>query len=211
MSSTQGGGVSLNKVTLTKAKPTVSLAKPASAGGLLRVNLNWNARPVAKGLFRRSEPSIDLDLGALYEYTDGSKGAVQALGNGFQDKHGFGGGPIVRLDADDRSGTSTDGENLFIDLGRLDRIRRVLVYAFIYEGAPNWAAADGVVTIFPAAGPAIEVRLDESTPGRSMCGIALLENSGGDLSIRREVRYVGGHRDLDDAFGWGLQWEAGRK
>ena len=77
------GPVSLSKVTLTKAAPTVSLSKQGSTGGMLRVNLNWNARPTGGsggGFFKRTSGgggAIDLDLGCLYEFTDGTKGAVQ--------------------------------------------------------------------------------------------------------------------------------------
>ncbi len=203
------------KVSLTKAAPTVSLTKQGSASGTLRVNLNWNARPpqMAKGLFGRSQSAaIDLDLGCLYEYADGSKGAVQALGNAFNDRHTYSHGPICRLDADDRSGMSTGGENLFVELAYAAEIRRVLVYAFIYEGSPNWAEANAVVTLFPVTGPQIEVRLDEHDPQSRMCAIAMLDNRSGQLDVRREVRYVHGmQKALDEAFGWGMQWKAGRK
>src|SRR3954447_1971345 len=92
-----GGAVNLSKVTLTKSAPAVSLTKQGSAGGVLRVNLNWNARPAgqpaAGGFLKRlagaaaGGGAIDLDLGCLYEYADGSKGVVQALGNAFRDVH----------------------------------------------------------------------------------------------------------------------------
>jgi tellurite resistance protein TerA len=212
----QGTPVSLSKVTLTKAAPSVSLTKQGSAGGMLRVNLNWNARPAGAqsgGFFKRMAGggAIDLDLGCLYELTDGSKGVVQALGDAFRGQHFAGRDPICWLDGDDRSGANSAGENLFVNLAHLDKIQRIMVFAFIYEGVPNWAAADGVVTLFPAAGPQIEVRLDEHRAGASMCGIAMLENAGGELSVRREVRYVGGHQDLDRAYGWGMRWTAGSK
>src|SRR6478672_10436858 len=71
--------VSLSKVRLTKAAPTVSLAKHGGARGMLQVNLNWDARPPAKGLFKKTI-QLDLDLGCLYEFADGTKGVVQALG-----------------------------------------------------------------------------------------------------------------------------------
>jgi tellurite resistance protein TerA len=209
--------VSLNKVTLTKSAPTVSLTKQGSAGGVLRVNLNWNSRPSGApsggGLFKRRSGSgaIDLDLGCLYEYSDGSKGVVQALGNTLRDKNPFGPDPICWLDGDDRSGTNSDGENLFVNLAHIDAIRRILVFAFIYEGAANWAAADGVVTLFPVSGPQVEVRLDEHRAGSGMCGIAMLENVGGELSVRREVHYTSGHQQLDRAFNWGMRWAAGKK
>jgi tellurite resistance protein TerA len=210
----QGGGVSLSKVTLTKSAPSISLTKGAT-GGQLRVNLQWSTGAAApkKGLFSRltgGGGGIDLDLACLWEFTDGSKGVVQALGNAFQAP--YQGAPIIRLDGDDRSGSAAAGENMFIDLSRVDEIRRILVFAFIYEGVPNWASADGVVTLYPAAGPEIEVRLDEADTGSPTCVIALLENKGGQLTVRREVRYIrGGQADVDAAYGWGMKWAPGRK
>src|SRR6266702_3017141 len=202
--------VSLSKVTLTKATPTVSLTKQGATTGMLRVNLNWTPGG-GGGRFRRS-PAIDLDLGCLYEFTDGRKGVVQALGNSFSASPTGVGASVIRLDGDDRSGTNSDGENLFIDLAYTGSIRRILVFAFIYEGVPNWAAADGVVTLFPVSGPQIEVRLDDARNGARICGVAMLESNGTDLSVRREVNYVnGGQSALDRAYGWGLSWTPGRK
>lgn len=195
-------------VKLTKSAPTVSLSKTS---GVLRVNLNWNARPAGKtGLFKRAT-QLDLDLGCLFEFADGSKGVVQALGNSFTAPRGVP-NPIIRLDGDDRSGSNTAGENLLVDLGQLAAIKRILVFAMIYEGAANWAAADGVVTLYPATGAPIEVRLDEPRDGVRMCAIAMLEQSGSELSVRREVRYVDGNQQtLDQTYGWGLTWSPGRK
>lgn len=206
--------VSLSKVTLTKASPTVSLTKQSS--GLLRVNLNWNARPEGSGggggLFKRPTAAIDLDLGCLYEFTDGTKGVVQALGNAFTAMPKGSSARVIWLDGDDRSGATSGGENLFIDLAFAAQIRRVMVFALIYEGVANWAAADAVVTLFPASGPEIEVRLDEPRPKARICGIAMLEQSGGTLSVRREVNYIEGTQStLDRAYGWGMNWSAGRK
>lgn len=206
------GGVSLSKVTLTKSAPSVSLTKQGAAGGQLRVNLQWSAgEQQSRGLFgKRRGAAIDLDLACLWEFSDGSKGVVQALGNAFQAP--YHGRPIIRLDGDDRSGAAVGGENMFIDLSRVDEIRRILVFAFIYEGVPNWASADGVVTLYPASGPEIEVRLDEPDPSSPTCVIAMLENTGGDLVVRRELRYIrGGQADVDAAYGWGMEWARGRK
>ncbi|MDT7552924.1 MAG: tellurite resistance protein TerA [Pseudonocardiales bacterium] len=206
------GGVSLSKVTLTKSAPSVSLTKRGAVGGQLRVNLQWSAgAPQRKGLFgRTSGGGIDLDLACLWEFSDGTKGVVQALGNAFQAP--YRGTPIIRLDGDDRSGSNTGGENMFIDLARLSEIRRILVFAFIYEGVPNWASADGVVTLYPTDSPEIEVRLDEADTNSPTCAIAMLENKGGELVVHREVRYIrGGQADLDRAYGWGMEWARGRK
>lgn len=207
--------VDMSKVTLTKASPTVSLSKSAAAGGIMRVNLNWTARPAGSGggflkKLMGASSAIDLDLACLYELADGSKGVVQALGDSLATNPGP--TPVVRLDGDDRSGTNTEGENLFVDLSQLAKLKRVLVFAFIYEGVPNWASADAVVTLHPPAGPPVEVRLDEHSANASMCAVAMLENVGGELVVRREVRYFSrGHTELDETYGWGLRWERGRK
>jgi len=205
--------VSLSKVTLTKAAPSVSLTKQGSAGGTLRVNLNWNARPSEpRGFFRKAEPTLDLDLGCLYEFTDGSKGVVQALGNTFVATDRLSRAQIIRLDGDDRSGSVAGGENLLIDLAHVDKIKRILVFALIYEGAANWAAADGVATLYPVHGPSVTIRLDDPRDGARICAIAMLEGRGGAVQVRREINYInGGQRALDQAYGWGMQWAAGRK
>ena len=204
---------STGKVILTKAAPTVSLTKGA-AGGTMRVNLNWDARPAGGGggLFRKAPPPLDLDLGCLYEFTDGTKGVVQALGNAFVAQPFGMSEPIIRLDGDDRSGSVSGGENLSVNLAHLAKIRRVLVFALIYEGAANWAAAQGVVTLYPTNGQQIVVNLDDPRDGARICAIAMLENTGTDLVVRREVNYInGGQRALDEAYGWGMRWTAGRK
>jgi len=210
---TGGGGVSLSKVTLTKAAPSVSLAKGSGASGQMKVNLSWNPRPEGAGggggflkKLAGGNRGIDLDLGCLYELNDGKKGVVQALGNAFGSLDRP---PYVQLDGDDRTGGG--GENMTINLDRLSEIRRILVFAFIYEGVPAWDKADGVVTLHPQGSAPIEVRLDESS-GSRMCAIALLEANGGQLSVRREVQYIQGAQDaLDRAYGWGMDWSPGRK
>jgi tellurite resistance protein TerA len=202
-------------VILTKAQPTVSLAKQDVRGGNLRVNLNWTARPSGGGgLLRRMAGSgaIDLDLGCLYEFADGSKGVVQALGNAFSAAPQGDSRPLIVLDGDDRSGAAAGGETLNIDLDRASAIRRILVFALIYEGTPSWAEANAVVTWYPVGAPPVVVALDEHDPRSRMCAIAMLDNSAGQLDLRREVRYVQGtQRALDEAYGWGMQWRAGRK
>jgi tellurite resistance protein TerA len=199
-------------VVLTKGAPTVSLAK--NTGGILRVNLNWNARPAgeARGLFRKADPALDLDLGCLYEFTDGTKGVVQALGNSFTAFDGANSNPVIRLDGDDRSGSVSGGENLLVDLTQLPAIRRILVFALIYEGAANWAAAAGVATLYPASGSSITINLDDPRDGARICAVAQLVGEAGELIVKREVNYInGGQRALDEAYGWGMRWTAGRK
>lgn len=201
-----GSPVSLSKLSLTKQGERVDLTK--GGGGDIRVNLNWNqGSGQKKGLFRKGG-GIDLDLGCLFEFESGDKGGVQALGNNFGSLTSP---PWIHLDADDRTGQVSGGENMTISGNPGIPFRRILVFAFIYEGVPNWAQADAVVTLTPPSGPQVEVRLDEHS-GLGTCAIALLEaTSGGGLSVSRQVRYFGDMRQADEHYNWGLQWRSGRK
>ncbi len=142
---------------------------------------------------------IDLDLGCLYELADGRKGVIQALGNAFGSLDAP---PWILLDGDDRTGKVTGGENMSINLSQPGRFRRVLIFAMIYEGAPNWAAVDGVVTLTLANGQPVEVKLDDAGVGSRMCAVAQLVDAGGDLILQREVQL---HRGRPGRPGQGLR------
>lgn len=198
--------VNLSKVTLDKSRSTISLEKTTAGFGEIRVNLNWN-RGSGGGFFSRNK-AIDLDVGCLFELQDGYKGAVQALGNAFGDLENE---PYIRLMGDDRTGSVAGGEWLHINGKKWNEIRRILIYAFIYEGAPDWKATDGVVTIHIPGQPDIEVRLNEEGGRAGMCAIATLENDNGAVKVSRRVDFHRGHRDMDQAYGWGMRWAAGSK
>ena len=221
--------VSLSKITLEKRGDKISLEKTGSRGfGRTRVNLKWdqNAAPAPveskkQGLLgrmlgsasTRASQGIDLDLGCFFELADGTPGGVQALGESWGS---FNQPPYVQLDSDDRSGTSTDGENLFINGDQFQQLTRVLISTCIYDGAPNWAATKGVVTIEVPGRAPVEVRLDNGT-NASMCAIAMIENNGGNLQITKLVEYfehVGRksiHQQVSERFGFGLRFKSGSK
>lgn len=207
--------VNLNKIELTKKGQSINLTKTTQSLGEILVNLNWNQHTQPKkagflsSLLGKTQSDIDLDLGCLYELTDGSVGCVQALGNAFGNLQQP---PYVELDGDDRTGTVSTGENLRINGNQLPAIKRVLVYAFIYEGVTNWSQADGVVTLTYNTGPSIEVKLTNAVNHNAMCAIAMIENDNNQtFKVERLVEYFSGHRDMDRAYSFGLQWQAGRK
>ncbi|WP_419875274.1 TerD family protein [Candidatus Pristimantibacillus sp. PTI5] len=201
--------ISLSKISLKKRGDVINLQKGAGALGEIVVNLNWNQKKASTGFFGRSSGGVDLDVGCLYELKNGMKGSVQALGNSFGD---FSRPPYVSLDGDDRTGSITTGENLRINGNKVSEIKRVVIYAYIYEGATNWAEAAGVVTISQSGGPDIEVRMDEHNNRKGMCAIAMIENVNDQtFSIQRLVQYFSGHRELDEAYSWGLRWVQGSK
>lgn len=186
----------------------VNLEKRGTTLGEVHINLNWS-QPVKKGFFAPKPQPIDLDLGCLYELKDGTKGCVQALGNNFGS---LSNPPYISLDGDDRSGSNAAGENLRVNGKMLSKIRRILVYTFIYEGAANWSEAKGVVTVKCPGSQDIIVRMDEYNATQTMCAIALLENNNDEtFSIEKIVRFFGGHEAMDRAFGWGLRWVPARK
>ncbi|MGW0476684.1 TerD family protein [Streptomyces coeruleorubidus] len=212
--------VRLTKVTLTKAAPSVSLTKQGGTSGALHVNLNWQVRKQFSGWSSKfgrpaaMHSGLDLDLCALYELTDGSKGVVQALGNAFGALHQP---PYIHLDGDDRTGAVSTGENLTVNLDHKNDFRRILVFVTIYEGARSFADLNATVTLRPQHGAPIDFSLDECTVPSPVCALALITNTGGDLVVQREARYlvpergVSPQRTVDYAYGWGMNWTPGRK
>ncbi len=209
---TSSGSVNLGKITLDKKGQSVSLEKrPSGAFGSVVINLNWSRQePQRRGLFggRSSGTGVDLDLGCLFQLRSGQVGGVQALGNAWGS---FTSPPYILLSGDDRSGAVSEGENMRLNGDKFNEIKRVLVFAFIYEGAPNWSSTDGVVTVsVPGEGP-IVVRLDNARNDRGMCAVAMIENEDGRFKVTKLAEYFKDHRDMDQAYSFGLRYKAGSK
>jgi tellurite resistance protein TerA len=218
-------------VELTRRHPVVSLTKQGAATGNLRINLSWSMRtsdsvswnPHRGSWLRRQlqifkpEPvqaagpamvNVDLDLACLYELTDGTKGVVQPLGDFLGDLDAA---PWIQMSGDDRFGGSS-GETLYINFDKRDEFKRLLVFVYIYDGTPAFDRTHAKVEIFPTSGPRIEIPLNERHPQARSCAVVLIENKKGELTVRREVKYVYGFQaELDRLYGWGLQWGRGYK
>ncbi|MEU5544762.1 TerD family protein [Streptomyces sioyaensis] len=223
--------VRLTKVTLTKAAPAVSLTKQGGTSGAMRVNLNWSSgtagKRLGKTLGRKAmqamgargallPPSgeLDLDLCALYELTDGAAGVIHPLGNNFGSLHAP---PYIQLDGDDRTGAVTAGENLTINLDHQARIKRILIFVTVYAGARSFEGLNATVTLQPQYGAPVDFSLDACTVPSNVCALALITNTGSELVVQREARYlvpapgVSPQRTVDQAYGWGLDWSPARK
>ncbi len=196
------------KVELRKGQK-INLTKKGAPLGEIVINLNWSQPAQSTGFFSRfMNKGIDLDLACLYELKDGSIGAIQALGNHFGNLNGA---PYIALDGDDRTGSIAAGENLRVNGKFLSKIRRILVFTFIYEGAANWEEAKGVVTVKCPGSPELIVRMDEYGSSKHTCAIALLENVGETFSVEKIVRFYRDSQEMDNDFDWGLRWTVGRK
>lgn len=218
-----------NAIELTKRRTHVSLTKQGAATGHLRINLSWRMRtsdlggPQRESLLRhplkalkppevvghtQSMVDVDLDLGCLYELQDGTKGVVQSLGGLLGDVNAP---PYVKLSGDDRFG-SASGETMYINLDQREQIKRLLIFAYIYDQTPAFDRTHAVVTLYPSSGPRIEIGLDERHPQARSCAVVLIENVKNEIVVRREVRFVYGFQaELDRLYGWGLQWGRGFK
>ena len=185
---------------------TLRLQQGAGASGEILINLNWVQTESSSWFGRKG---IDLDLGCLFELSNGLKGAVQALGESFGS---FNRPPYIILDGDDRTGTIATGENLRINSRYLSEIKRIVIFALIYEGVANWSQAGAVVTISQQGGPEIKVKLDGHNNDKGMCAIAMLHSQpDGSFLVERLVEYFSGHEELDQHYHWNLRWEHGSK
>jgi len=195
--------ISLSKgegITLSKEQG-LTLDKADSYSGELRINLNWS-QPKESW-----KPGIDLDLCCLYEMKNGSKGSVQALGNLFGSLNEP---PYLKLDGDDRTGGVAEGENILLNMDKVQYIKRLLVFAHIYSGTPDWKTANPVVTLKCPGHRDIIVTMDAfgSSTDR-ICAIALLENyNDKTFKLSKQIRFFFNHQAMDDGFAWGLRWVA---
>ncbi|MDM8538688.1 stress response protein [Desulfobacterales bacterium HSG17] len=201
-----------SKVTL-KAKGDSFAIKAKAVSGELLINLNWNQHPQGekKGFFSKilgGGEAIDLDLGCLFEMQNNIKGALQPLGNSFGS---FNQPPYIFHLGDDRTGALSAGENMKINLAHISQLKRVLIFTYIYEGVPNWASTDAVVTINVPGQPVLEVPMGSLMDSRNFCAIAMLDFRGTDINVTKLVSFHKGHPECDREYGWGMKWVAGSK
>jgi len=207
-----------SKVTLKGKGDSFQLKSKGGAGaGELLINLNWNQNPQGQkpsGLLSKilgggkSGGAVDLDLGCLFDMKMGIKGAIQPLGKSFGN---FDLPPYILHLGDDRTGAWAQGENMKINLAKIDQLNRVLIFTYIYEGVPNWASTDGIVTVKVPGQPVLEVPMGSQMDSRPFCAIAMLDFIGTDIKVTKLVSFHNGHPDCDQMYGWGLKWVAGKK
>ncbi|WP_293913752.1 TerD family protein [Deinococcus sp.] len=213
--------ISLTKITLEKSGQSARISLQKAGTQRVHVNLNWESRgggaapaPTSGGFLGKLLGSLtaggagkaaDLDLGCMFELSSGEVGVIQALGGNFG---ASGQPPFIKLDQDDRTGAVAGGENLYIE--RPDLVRKVLIFAFIYEGAGNFSEVGGRLSFTDPQGN--EIKMNLSNPASlPFCAVALVQAHGGELVITKEEKYFPGHRQCDEAYGFGFNWKAGRK
>lgn len=152
---------------------------------------------------------VDLDLGCLYELQSGARGAIQAFGDRFGK---FDEPPFITLSGDDRSGDRKGEDEFLVINGRhWPDIKRVLLYAYIYQGAPDWYNVHPHIEVRVPGEPAMGVTPSLHDGTLPVCAVATLENIRDGIKMTAAIEYFAGHAEMDRAFGYGLHWEEGVK
>ncbi len=180
----------------------------------LEVDLSWDHRHHHRGIMGKvlslfGQGRVDLDLGCLYELQDGKKGCLQAFGNLFGN---YDASPFISHSGDERAGTAPGAdESISINGAHWSDIKRVLVYAYIYEGVPDWQSLRIECTLRHGDAEAVQMRLSEDRDHLPICALVMLENDGGAVKLTRCAEYFHGHPELDRAYGFGMNWQEGSK
>ena len=215
-----GGEAPFSRIGMSEADSEVSLTRQGAVAGTLRVNLRWNPAATAgggrRGLLGRRDTTarpvpagtVDLDLGCLYQFTDGQRGVIQAVGQRSGD---YARPPYIRLDRDDRFGSEA-GENLFINMEHNNHFERILIFVMVKSGTDDLTSCNTSVTFYPTAGPALEVPLTGPTglAKTHSCAVAQIRRQGPEIVVHPELKYFTGYQsEIDTAFNWGLRWGTG--
>jgi tellurite resistance protein TerA len=176
----------------------------------------WDALPPPKaGFFQRllggapKARGVDLDLGCLYELADGRRGAIQAFGKKFGRLDGA---PWIQLSGDERTG-KTDGHDEYLTIcgHHWDKIARIVVYVYIYDGAARWSAVKPRVIVDVPGENDLVVTLSAHNDALPICAVGGLENVRGGIKLTNYTEYFPSHPAMDRAFGFGLNWSDGEK
>lgn len=161
-------------------------------------------------LFRRTiGTGVDIDLGCLYELQDGSRGAIQAFGNRFGALEAP---PYIHLSGDERTGNAKgQDEKIVINGAHWNSIKRLVIYLYIYNGASHWAEINPRIVIDVPGEEDLFVTLGKANDALDLCAIGGLENVRGGIMLRNLTEYFPGHEEMDRAFGFGLNWDEGKK
>ncbi|MFP4098660.1 MAG: Tellurium resistance protein TerA [Alphaproteobacteria bacterium] len=153
--------------------------------------------------------NVDLDIGCLYELHDGTRGCIQAFGEKFG---AIDEPPFIQLSGDERTGDAEGHDEYMLIKGEhWNKIKRMLVYIYIYEGAPSWSVIKPQVVVDVPGEDDLYVTLKAHDDHLALCAIAELENVRGGIKLTNCTEYFPGHQEMDRAFGFGLAWADGKK
>ena len=152
---------------------------------------------------------VDLDIGCLYEMQDGTRGAIQAFGEKFGNLQEP---PFMALSGDERTGDAEGHDEYILVNGKhWNDVKRILVYIYIYEGAPSWSQIKPQLVVDVPGENDLYVTLKAHDDALALCAVGGLENVRGGIKLTNYTEYFPGHLEMDRAFGFGLEWGDGKK
>lgn len=181
---------------------SVQLAQDGAAQGEYLVRLMWTE---LQGMAGRQP--VDIDLGCLYQLSNGDIGCIQALGDMYGN---FMAAPYIELDHDDRTGRDA-GETLRINGQNWSKINRLCVFAYIYDGITSWSGIETIAQIMIPGHAPVMIELVNPRDDRGMCAIAMIENKADKVMVTKLSDYFETHKDLDEQYRFGLHWEIAAK
>ncbi|MCK5373961.1 MAG: Tellurium resistance protein TerA [Alphaproteobacteria bacterium] len=152
---------------------------------------------------------VDLDIGCLYELQDGTRGSIQAFGEKFGNLDEA---PFIALSGDECTGDAEGhDEYILINGEKWKEIKRILVYIYIYNGAPSWSVINPQIVVDVPGENDLYVTLKAHDDSLALCAVAELENVRNGIKLTNRTEYFPGHQEMDRAYGFGLVWEDGMK
>ena len=173
--------------------------------GAVKILLKWS-----------NDAPVDLDLGCYYELRNGKRCLIDPLqfmgGNGgpkdsitMQGCYTY--PPYIWHTGDDRGNNTSSQETIIVNSKGLLAIRRIVVYAYIYEGVGKWRETDAVVNIVKNGHETVTVRMGEVSDTRRFCAIAQLDfDKDSSVTVKRLVTFHDNHSECDRKYGWGFNY-----
>lgn len=170
---------------------------PNSEFGPMRMNFRWH-QPVA------TQARVKMDIGCLWELQNGKKGQLQSASNQWGSTAGE---PYVALSGETRQSGAVSEESVSINGNEWKQIKRLLFYAAISEGHPQWNPLDGRVNLILPDQPLITGNLENTEKADPIAALMLLENRGDQMRVTCPGGYFQSYFELDAAFGFQLRWQ----
>ena len=209
-------GISNAQDALDKSGESGIIMPPEGGFKDLHVGLQWNNIIVKQssgfmGLIKKAtKQGVDLDLGCFFELQDGTRGILQPFGELYG---AFDRPPYIESSGDERTGDAEgDDEYFTINGAQWPKIKRILIYTYIYEGSNDWSQICPEVNInLHNEDPTLNIKPTLQTNNMTVCAVASIKNVKDGIQIVTHGEYFTSQASMDRAFGFGLQWEDGAK
>lgn len=182
------------------------------AGQEIEIRLTWKKRGFFKRVFGGD---VDIDLGCYYQLADGKSHLIDALqfsgGGGPRDvpsRQGCFTAPPYIWHAGNNLGTeAVSAESLIVNAAHLDSIRRLVVYAFVFEGKAKWGEVNVELSVTVPGCEPYRMSLGRIKADKRFCTLAEINvEKDGTLAVKECVDFFDGHADCDSYFGWGFKY-----